>query len=103
MGTNEEMAYVLEDAEVIASLVASVGFTSTYITDAKMGKLAYVLIQPHGGAVHFQTNGDDAATDEGIHLAQYSTVELWGYDAIKKFRCIDDGGTATLSCKYYGY
>ena len=103
MGTNEEMAYVLEDTEVIASLAASVGFSATYITETKLIKLLYVLIQPHGGAIHYQTNGDDAATDEGIHVAEYGIVEIWGEDAIKKFRCIDDSGTAKLSCKYYGY
>ncbi len=100
--TNEPHAYVLRNTEVIASLSSSVGFTASNITDAELEKLLYVLIQPHGGAIHYQTNGDDAATDEGIHLAALGIVEIWGEDAIKKFRCIDDSGTAKLSCKFYG-
>ena len=99
---NEPHAYVLEDTEVIASLAASVGFTADYITEAKMEKLLYVLIQPHGGSIHYQTNGDPATTSTGLHLGENGLVEIWGWDAIKKFRCIDDSGTAKLSCKYYG-
>ena len=100
--TNEPHAYALRNVEVIASLSSSVGFTASNITETELERLLYVLIQPHGGAIHYQTNGDDAKTDEGIHLAALSTVEIWGYAAIKNFRCIDDGGTAKLSCKYYG-
>lgn len=100
--TNEPHAYVLRNTEVIASLSSSVGFTASKITDAELERLLYVLIQPHGGAIHYQTNGDDAAIDEGVHVAALGIVEIWGYDAIKNFRCIDDGGTAKLSCKYYG-
>ena len=99
---NEPHAYVLEDTEVIASLAASVGFSAAYITEAKLIKLLYVLIQPHGGSIHYQTNGEDAAADEGLHVGENGLVEIWGWDAIKKFRCIDDSGTAKLSCKYYG-
>lgn len=100
--TNEPHAYVLEDDEVIASLASSVGFTSTYITADKMIKLLYVLIQPQGGAIRYQTNGDAATATTGIYVADNGLVEIWGWDAIKNFRCIDDGGTAKLSCKYYG-
>ncbi len=99
---NEPHAYVLRNTEVIASLSSSVGFTASNITDAELARLLYVLIQPHGGAIHYQTNSDAAAIDEGIHLAALGIVEIWGYDAIKNFRVIDDGGTAKLSCKYYG-
>ena len=102
MGTDERSGFNLQDIEVIQSLASSVGFTSTYITDEKMITLSYVLIQPHGGAIHYQTNGDAAKTDEGIHIAALGTVEIWGWQAIKNFRVIDDGGTAKLSCKYYG-
>ena len=102
MGTDERSGFNLQDTEVIASLSSSVGFTSTYITEKKMITLSYVLIQPHGGAIHYQTNGDAAKTDEGIHLEEFSSVEIWGWQAIKNFRVIDDGATAKLSCKYYG-
>lgn len=94
--------YKEKDEEVIASLTASVGFTATYITEEKLKRLLYVLIQPHGGAIHYRTSGEDATTATGIHVAEYGVVEIWGYDAIKNFRCIDDAGTAKLSCKYYG-
>lgn len=87
---------------VIASLTASVGFTAAKITDAELARLMYVLIQPHGGAIHYRTSGEAATTSTGIHLAALGIVEIWGQDAIKNFRCIDDGGTAYLSCKYYG-
>ena len=94
--------YKLRNSEVIASLSASVGFTSTYITDAEMARLLYVLIQPQGGAIRYQTNGDAATATTGIYVANNGLVEIWGYDAIKNFRSINDGGTAKLSCKYYG-
>ena len=97
-----ESTYDLKDTEVISSLTASVGFSAQYITADKMETLLYVLIQPQGGAIHYQTNGDAAATDEGIHLADGALVEIWGWSAIKNFRCIDNGGSAKLSCKYYG-
>jgi len=102
MGTDEQGSFYEQDTEVIASLTASVGFTSTYITDAKLEKLMYVLIQPQGAAIHYETNGDAATTATGIHVADGAAVEIWGWSAIKNFRCIDDGGTAKLSCKYYG-
>lgn len=98
----ETPVYVERNEEVIADLSASIGFTAANISDDEMERVKYVLIQPHGGAIHYRTNGSDATTATGIHVAALSTVEIWGYDAIKNFRCIDDGGTAKLSCKYYG-
>lgn len=94
--------FPLRNTEVIQGLSSSVEFTASNITDAELARLRYVLIQPQGGAIHYQTNGDDAATDEGLHVGDGAVVEIWGYDAIRNFRCIDDGGTAKLSCKFYG-
>lgn len=100
--TDEQTAFVLIDTEVIQSLTNSVGFTSTYITADKLIRLIKVLIQPHGGPIMYQTNGDAATTETGIYIADFGIVEIWGWDAIKKFKCIDKGSTAKLSCKYYG-
>lgn len=99
---DREIIYNLRNTDVIASLSSSVGFTDSKISDDELEKLHYVLIQPQGGAVHYQTSGDAAATNAGIHIGDHAVVEIWGSDAIKNFRCIDDGGSATLSCKFYG-
>lgn len=88
--------------EVISTLTGSVGFSADQITEEKLKRLLYVLIQPHGQAIHYRTSGEAATTGTGIHLATYGIVEIWGRDAIVNFRCIEDTGTAVLSCKYYG-
>lgn len=89
-------------AEVISNVSASVGFSADQITEEKLKRLLYVLIQPHGQAIHYRTSGEDATTGTGIHLAALGIVEIWGRNAIVNFKCIQDTSTAYLSCKYYG-
>jgi len=102
MGTDEQTAFNLQDTEVIDSVSSSVGFTAEYITAVKMETLIYVLIQPQGGPIMYETNGDAATTETGIYIADFGVVEIWGWQAIQNFKCIDKGGSAKLSCKYYG-
>jgi hypothetical protein len=98
------MIYAILGRETIASLATSVGFTAAQIppTAGKEG-IEYALIQALGGDVRITSDGTaPVAATTGLRLLQNSLVEVWGADAIRAFRAIDDGGTATLEVVYYG-
>ena len=87
----------VKDRETISSLTTAVGFTSTKLTAALM----YARIQALGGNVRFTVDGTTPTASVGLKLTENSTVEIWGTTALANFRCIDDGGTASLEVVYF--
>lgn len=95
------MIYTVIERETISSVSSSVGFTSTYIPPAELDTI-YAIIQAVGGDIRFCIDGSTPSTSLGLRLPEDSTVEVWGSGALTDFRCIDDGGTATLEVIYMG-
>jgi hypothetical protein len=95
------MIYKVIGRETIASLAASVGFTSTYIPPTDK-RTTYAVIQVVGGDCRFTIEGTTPTADKGIRLPEDSSAEIWGSDALTAFRCIDDTGTAKLEVIYMG-
>lgn len=88
--------YNVSDRETISSLVSSVGFTSAKL----VAYLQYAVIQAISGDVRFTIDGTTPTSSLGLRLLQDASVEIWGTTAMFKFRCINDGGTATLEVVY---
>lgn len=87
------MLYAVVDRETISDVSSSVGITSTLLT----AQVAYAVIQAVGGSIRFIIDDDDTPTSSlGLRLTEDSKVEIWGDQAMSNFRCIDDGGTATV-------
>jgi hypothetical protein len=87
--------------ETITSLTASIGLTSTKITNNTI----YAVVQAIGGPVRFTIDAGTTppvAATTGHRLVQDGNVELWGHDEMKGFRAIDDGGTAQLEVTFFG-
>ena len=91
--------YRVNARETIASVSSSTGFTSTQLTS----EVQYAIIQALSGNIRFCIDGSTPSTSLGIRLLQNSTVEIWGKQAMTDFRCIDDGGTATLEVVYMSW
>lgn len=88
--------YKVKDRETISSVSSSTGFTAAKLTAG----LHYAFIQAIDGDVRFTIDGTTPTTDVGIILPKNATCEVWGTQAMSKFRCIDDGGTAKLEVIY---
>ena len=88
--------YKVKDRETISSVSASVGFTSSKLT----ANLVYALIQAISGNIRLAIDGSTPSTSLGVRLLQDASMEIWGTEAMSKFRCIDDGGTATVEVIY---
>lgn len=86
------MIYAVVDRETIDPVSSSVGITSTLIT----AQVTYAVIQALGGDIRFTIDGTTPTTSLGMRLTENSKVELWGDQAMSNFRCIDDGGVATV-------
>ena len=81
---------------------STTGFTSTNIPTIKLNT-EYVRIQSINGLIFYRTDGSDATTATGFKLPENSTVEIHGATAMTNFRCIDNGDSAELECKYMGH
>lgn len=91
--------HIVQDRETIDPVSSSTGFTSTKI----IANTLYAVIQAVGGSVRFTVDGTDTPTSSlGLRLTEDSKVEIWGKETMTNFRCIDDGGTATLEVVYMG-
>lgn len=88
--------YNVSDRETVSSVSASVGFTSSKL----VAYLQYAVIQAIDGNIRFCIDGSTPSTSKGLRLLQDASVEVWGTEAMSKFRCIDDGGTAELEVVY---
>ena len=95
------MIYKVKARETIASLVAAVGLTATYLPPTSRDTL-FAIVQAIGGDVRFTVEGTTpVAATTGHRLVEDGTVELWGAE-MTDFLAIDDGGTAELEVTYYG-
>ena len=88
--------YKVKDRETISSVSSSTGFTSSKLT----AFLQYALVQAIGGDIRFTMEGTPPTSSLGKRLVEDASVEIWGTEAMTNFRCIDDGGTATLDVDY---
>lgn len=89
--------YGVSDRETISSVSDSVGFTSSKLVSG----VTYAFIQAIDGVIRFTEDGTTPSSSKGIRLLKDGTAEIWGSEAMTKFRCIDDGGTAKLEVIYY--
>ena len=92
---------VVKDRETIASLASSVGFTAAKIPPTDEDVL-YAIIQAVSGDVRFTVDGTTPTSSLGLRLTADSKVEVHGSQLLTNFRCINDGGTATLEVVYMG-
>ncbi len=88
--------YKVKDRETISSVSSSTGFTAAKLTAG----LQYAVIQAIDGNIRFTIDGTTPTTSLGLRLNQDDSVEVWGTAEMSNFRCIDDGGTATLEVVY---
>ena len=88
--------YTVKDRETISSLATAIGFTAAKLTAG----LQYAIIQAISGDVRFIIDSSTPSTSLGLRLTQDSSVEVWGTKEMANFRCINDGGTATLEVIY---
>jgi hypothetical protein len=95
------MIYKVINRETIASIAASVGFTSTYYPPTER-RTIYAIVQAVGGDCRFCIDGTAPTATKGLRLQEDGSVEVWGQSALTNFRAIDDTGTATLEVIYMG-
>ena len=95
------MIYVVEGRETIPSLVSLVGFTAAQIPPTSVNVI-YAIAQPVGGDIRLCIDGTVPTSTKGIKMLENTTFEIWGSGALTHFRCINDGGTATLEVIYMG-
>jgi len=93
--------YTVKHRETIDDVSSSIGFTSTYIPPTDKN-VTYALIQAINGTIRMTIDGTTPTSSKGNRLAQDGSVEVWGSEALTNFRCIDDGGTATVEVIYMG-
>lgn len=93
--------YKVSDRETIASVSSYIGITSSLLSPST-GKIVYALIQALGGNIRMTIDGTIPTSSKGIKLVQNATTEVWGTEALEDFRCIDDGGSATVEVVLYG-
>lgn len=93
--------YIAIDRETIASVSSSIGFTAAKIPPAAT-RVVYATVQPLGGDIAFCVDGSTPSTSLGQRIVEDDVIEVWGQHDLEKFRCIDDGGTATVEVVYYG-
>lgn len=94
--------YGVSDRETISTLTSSIGFTAAKLAPT-IGTIYYAVIQAIDGVVRFAIDGTaPIANTTGLRLLQDASVEVWGSEALKNFRCINDGGTAKLEVIYMG-
>ena len=95
------MIYSVTGRETVASVATSIGFTAANIPPANKN-VAYAIVQPLSGAIRVCIDGTTPTSTKGIKFAIEDIFEVWGDSAIRNFRAIDDGGTATLEVIYMG-
>lgn len=95
------LIYQQIDHEVIASVSSATGFTASKYdrTDGKI--VVYVLVQPLSGSIRVRCDGTPTAS-VGTKYNAEGFFYVWGYNDIKGFKAIDDGGTATVDCSFFG-
>jgi len=98
------MIYKVLSRETVSSVAASIGFTATKLVDAQGRSLGvtYALCQPISGDIRICVDGSTPTTSLGVRIPEDTPFEVWGSKSLDNFRCIDDGGTATLEVVYYG-
>ena len=84
------------------SPTSSTGFTASNLPPTNKPQVQYVAIQSIGGDIFFRTDGSAATILTGNKLTENSRVEIHGTEALTNFRCIDDGDSAQVECKYMG-
>ena len=95
------MIYKVIGRETIASIASAVGFTSTFIPNTN-NKTIYAIVQSVGGDCRFCIDGTDPTGALGLRLKEDDSIEVWGSEALQKFRAINDTGTSTLEVVYMG-
>lgn len=81
---------------------SATGFTAANIPPIKLAT-EYVVIQVViGDMINFCIDGTTATTSKGLALTGKSKVEVWGYEAMNDFSCIDNGAACTVECLYMG-
>lgn len=95
------MIYQVVDRETLSSLATAVGFTTSKIPPTQP-RTIYAFIQAVGGDIRFTENGTTPTATLGLRLQEDGHCEIWGSEAMTKFRAIDDTGTATLEVVYMG-
>lgn len=82
--------------------------SSTPLTATKLNpggtfpdKVRGVAIVVTGQAVHFRIDGGTPTSTVGIPAAVGDVIKLWGEEALKKFRGIQDAASALLRVTYF--
>lgn len=89
------------DRETIASVATATGLTSSKIPPTAT-RVVYATIQPLGGDIAFCVDGSTPTTALGQRIVEDDVIEVWGQNDLANFKCINDGGTATVEVVYYG-
>ena len=92
------ITYRALDRETVSSLVAATGLTTTKLTNG----VDYATIQAVGGSVRFCLNGTTPTSSLGQVIPDTRVIEVWGYEALKNFLAINNGGIAKLEVIYFG-
>jgi len=97
------MIYKVIGRETIEDLEDAIGFTAANIPPTER-RTIYAFIQAIGGDVRFCIDGTDPEDDLGVRLTQDSTVEIWGGEALRDFRVIEETNTGgrELEVIYFG-
>jgi hypothetical protein len=87
--------YRVINRETISSVSSSTGITAALLPPT-VSNVIYALVQAVSGPVRFTIDGSTPSTTLGLRLVTDKVVEIWGSEALSNFRCINDGGTATV-------
>lgn len=89
------MIYIPISRETLADVSASTGITAALLPPTEP-RVVYAIIQAIGGDIRFTVEGSTPTSSLGLRLPEDEVVEVWGSQALSNFRCIDDGGIATM-------
>ena len=78
------------------------GFTTEKIPPTNKSTLFAVIVAVTSGIRLTIGSGETPTSTLGLPLSAGSKVEVHGSGALNDFRCIDDGGTATVEVVYMG-
>jgi len=98
------MIYTAIGRETISDVSSATGFTTSKIPPAEK-RVIYALVQVIDGNVRYCIEGTTPEDDLGVRLTQDSTMEVWGAEALKNFRAIDDADSSgsILEVIYFGH
>ena len=96
------MIYKVMSRQTIPDVSASIGFTAANIPPAER-RTIYALVQAVGGNLRYCIDGSTPSDTLGLRLTQDSTMEVWGAEALRDFRCKGTGGgTISAEVVYMG-